>query len=90
MASDLGVAACWSQATYAYPRFSIGFFAFLAFDLSCLIAFLRLSSEAGLATAWPPAVRNGLVFSKAISLETLHVLARRSRAFFTSLNLPQR
>ncbi len=39
------------DTVYAYPRLGIGFLAFLAFGLSCLIAFFRLSSDAGLATA---------------------------------------
>ncbi len=55
--------------------------AFLAFGLSCLIAVLRLSSEAGLAAAWPPPVRNGLLFSKAISLETPQYLPEGAERF---------
>ena len=38
-----------SQVTYAYPRLGIGFLASTCLGLSCLIAFFRLSSDAGLA-----------------------------------------
>ena len=85
MASDLG-----SDLMLVSSHLCLSTIGHRIFGLSCLIASLRLSSEAGLSAAWPPPDRNGLDFSKAISLETLHVLARRSRAFFTSLNLPQR
>ncbi len=74
MALDLGCDLMLVSSYLYYPRFSIGFLAFLVFGLSCLIAFLRLSSEAGLAAAWPPPVRTGIFFSKATSLETLRYL----------------
>ena len=51
MASDLGCDLMLVSSHHAYPRLGIGFLAFLAFGLSCLIAFFRLSSDAGLATA---------------------------------------
>jgi hypothetical protein len=52
------------------------------FGLSCLITFLRLSSKAGLAAAWPPPVRNGLLFSKAISPETLACICQKEQSVF--------
>ncbi len=71
MAADLSL-ACWLVSSYL----CLSTIQHRTSGLSCLITFLRLSSEAGFATPWPPPVRNGLL-----------LLQQNLRA--TSMYLPQ-
>ena len=59
-------------------------FGFSCLGLSCLIAFFRLSSDAGLALVSTSPCQES---SQKQPLKTPDVSAKRSRAFFTSLNL---
>ena len=74
---------CWSQVTYAYPRLGIGFLASTCLGLSCLIAFFRLSSDAGLALV-STSPRQEKFFLKATSQNTWYICKKEQSVFHLS------
>ena len=85
MASDLSLDLMLFSSHLCLSTIGHRIFGFSCLGLSCLTTFFRMSSDAGLVWFRPPPVRK--VLQKQL-LKTPDISARRSRAFFTSLNLP--